>query len=1102
MSSKYLNTLPKDNSTLKNHDILSEYTLKGIIGKGTFSIVQLGINKLTKEKVAIKIMQKNKIINKEDLIRIQREIEMLSRLSHPNVIKIYKIKEDLKKFYIIMEYCENGELFNRIVEKQRLSEDEAAYFYYQIICGLEYIHKNSIAHRDLKPENLLLSKDDILKIIDFGLSNYSSFNFLLGTPCGSPCYASPEMVCGKKYNGFLIDIWSTGIILFAMICGYLPFEDNDNEVLFGKILKCKIHYPKHIGKIPLDLMTKIIVPEPSKRITLSQIKEHPFYLRGKLLFSQRHPEINNNKIKEIMIKRNLPITKNNSIKNKDKKDIKKLKIITAPYYPINSAHINNINNTYLPAVTENYNYNLIINDYNGNNYNRKEKNGQKMESPSCNNLNSDEIPMDSIPKEYNDNKSVNTDNCSTANKNIKKLNNDIAKKPENNLKKSMDMKLNKDKNNKSKEKFIIEYYPKDNSYNTIGRSTTATSNNDFIYNNENVNFMNYTKYDKNNKILMQNNYLSNSAPRNNDKNSYYDKKKYPHNNHNKISRTIIKKNRNISKYNDISYISKKIDNNKHNIENNMNLSNINQNYNQINNKFNTYTISINNNNNTINATNDIRKNKQKIPDVFNELRLIQKNKNKNYNVHSFNRKNILQKNSLSIGKTLPMPEIYYKDINMTQTSKEGYNLNRYIQNINHTVKTKKNKNIYNDKYIKTFSSNTTKITKDKNYYTKENSPPSAPYDVSRNLNDKCFESITINNNNSINLHEPKLYIYVENNTNNNNLNNDSDKNKANIIFKIDKKNNTTKYIDKNINIKNINNIVNQTKKINKKISEKDAQILNRLYAKNNYNLYNINYNNKINKTTGLFGDYNKNLLEIIKKNNSVTTNKKSYDELYSNSQANYLTNFNEKIFDIYKDNNIINYKINKSINLIDYYKNNKTILDNNDYLYKSPNQNVNSHNINQTEINQDVWTYDRKKEDVKILNNLNDNYFISDKTKNLRSKNFDIINNNMSNINNNNVGPFDNIDYKIKLQKMQKKSGVIQNNINEKKKIITISNDNNRYIMPKSPKTNNINNIEPIVNYSKLNTIVTDGHDSSMIKANISNLRNYKKFIRQYNAKK
>ena len=294
-------------------ELLSDYIIKETIGKGTFSIVKLGINKNTRDKVAIKILKKNKIIHREDVERIQREISILKKLSHINVIKIYKINEDEEKYYIFMEYCENGELFHYIVERQRLTEEESSFFFYQLINGLEYIHSENIVHRDLKPENLLLGKHNILKIIDFGLSNFCEVDNFLETPCGSPCYASPEMVSGKKYNGHIIDIWSTGIILFAMTCGYLPFEDQDNDILFKKILKCKIKYPEYLSDMIVDLMKKILVREPEKRISLDEIKLHPFYLKGKEIFARKHPEL----VKEIEKVNNngIKIVKNIKLKN-------------------------------------------------------------------------------------------------------------------------------------------------------------------------------------------------------------------------------------------------------------------------------------------------------------------------------------------------------------------------------------------------------------------------------------------------------------------------------------------------------------------------------------------------------------------------------------------------------------------------------------------------------------------------------------------------------------------------------------------------------------------------------------------------------------------
>ena len=213
---------------------------------------------------------------------------MLSKFNHPNVILVTEIFESVDSYYSVMEYCEGGELFNYIVQNKYLSEEKSAFFYYQLINGLEYIHSLGIVHRDLKPENLLLTKDNLLKIIDFGLSNYyrEGQTELLSTPCGSPCYASPEMVSGKKYDGIKIDIWSTGIILFAMLCGYLPFEDKDNDILFEKILECKLFFPKYVTKIGRDLISKILVTDPEKRITINEIKKHPFYLKGKKLFDQ------------------------------------------------------------------------------------------------------------------------------------------------------------------------------------------------------------------------------------------------------------------------------------------------------------------------------------------------------------------------------------------------------------------------------------------------------------------------------------------------------------------------------------------------------------------------------------------------------------------------------------------------------------------------------------------------------------------------------------------------------------------------------------------------------------------------------------------------
>ena len=266
---------------------IGNYLIQQTLGEGTFGKVKLGIYLPNDEKVAIKVLEKDRMTDKDDQIRVKREFDMLSRFNHPNVILVTEIFESIDSYYSVMEYCEGGELFNYIVKKRRLTEKETSFFYFQIINGLEYIHSLGIVHRDLKPENLLLTKDHLLKIIDFGLSNYFEENQteLLSTPCGSPCYASPEMVAGKKYDGIKIDVWSTGIILFAMLCGYLPFEDKNNDILFDKILECNLEFPEFLSEESKDLISKILVVDPDKRITIPQIKQHSFFIKGKKLFN-------------------------------------------------------------------------------------------------------------------------------------------------------------------------------------------------------------------------------------------------------------------------------------------------------------------------------------------------------------------------------------------------------------------------------------------------------------------------------------------------------------------------------------------------------------------------------------------------------------------------------------------------------------------------------------------------------------------------------------------------------------------------------------------------------------------------------------------------
>jgi 5'-AMP-activated protein kinase catalytic alpha subunit len=204
----------RDKTRTKN---IGHYVLGKTIGEGTFGKVKLGVHIYTGEKVAVKILEKDKILVVDDVERVAREIHILKLIRHPNIIQLYEIIETSKQLYLIMEYASGGELFEYIVNNERVKEPEAAQFFNQIINGVTYLHKMGIVHRDLKPENLLLDYNKAIKIVDFGLSNTYQQGDKLKTACGSPCYAAPEMIAGKRYHGANVDMWSCGIILFALV---------------------------------------------------------------------------------------------------------------------------------------------------------------------------------------------------------------------------------------------------------------------------------------------------------------------------------------------------------------------------------------------------------------------------------------------------------------------------------------------------------------------------------------------------------------------------------------------------------------------------------------------------------------------------------------------------------------------------------------------------------------------------------------------------------------------------------------------------------------------------------------------------------------------
>ena len=1078
-SSIKTNNLKKDSSIEYK---IGNYLIQQTLGEGTFGKVKLGIYLPTNEKVAIKVLEKDRLTDKDDQIRVKREFDMLSKFNHPNVILVTEIFESSDSYYSVMEYCEGGELFNYIVDRKRLSDKESSFYYFQLINGLEYIHSLGIVHRDLKPENLLLTKEHLLKIIDFGLSNYYIENEteLLRTPCGSPCYASPEMVAGKKYDGVKIDIWATGIILFAMLCGYLPFEDKINDILFDKILECKIDFPDYLTEEAKDLINKILVVEPEKRITIPEIKKHRFFLKGKKLFNEvftiKQIDNNNNSLDK-KEKNFAEEDVGDGIEEGKKNDIikneKKL-LINDENQKLNNKEnidIENINNNNRIIKNKNIKYNtkeLFLNN--------NDKNNKKEKFEEIKDINN-KIKNNKRPKELNNkffqyidkkanHKKINITDNSPNNTNINKNNipgkNYKNKNPKNNNSKTPEIKnekliklKEKTKIVKNKNNLLLDALMRER--NTVGSIASIGSSLVETFNNlsQQTNITNFMV----NNINYNVNISFDNTKRTYSHENTKDITQNEQTNKNLSINTIIKQSNNIHIIDNINNINK-----QNNIDNNVLLNHFNY-----------------NNNNKINKNNKIRKNnpnkiKKNIKDIkgnkhYNNSDNIRRERQElDFNICKLINDSSIKKNYKEYLSKKNVNNIKNKSIiSKSKTKDKKFFTNRENN-------TKMNNNIFNNKE---------NININKKHYSIKKEIKNINKDI---LSNKSKNFSTINNNN-LKVNYKKLMIKSSNLSNN--INNKKKVNKLQY-------NNLCNYnsLDDESNLKNIKTEPNQKQNFAKAINKltknskmkNKKNMANRRDIKENINspLKRVKIRQKLikyNQINQLFNSSNKKQFETI--HNIVTNYKRYKPELISISHINKTTE--KKIANIKIKSLNINNKKDEQRKLLEKTFKSIEVKNNKEGFFK-PDKNKFSNMENDKNT---------KKNNLSCISNINSisnneitsNFIkIADKTPN-QSKNKSKINNISKKKKNSNtkneiliICSEDNIDKeKNKIKKMNKYRNICciksneeidnLNNINKKKahikkiqRIPYFNKDTDKYIniqknRTHSTFTNNVNHI-------------------------------------------